>query len=113
VKKIDTTKCIFALDGRSVDNIVEEFLVTHGRFPSLKMYLCDRLDDATGISLLVKAKSEAAADHIFFLSKDEMLAFSATSAHYEFRTNDVFFYLGETDQQSIVYSCCGSLEIGD
>lgn len=108
--KIDPEKCIFALDGRSVSNLVAEFKVTHGRFPGLKMILCDRLDEFTGLSILVEA-SGVDPKNVMLMARDELRALVPAGSFYDFRTNDVIFYMGELDQQTIIYSCCGHFDL--
>ena len=105
--KIDPAKCIFVLDAIAMASIPAAFRKMAERIPHLKMYVYEKLDWEAKFGETVNTGIDPAS--IVRLTRDEMFNLAPRESFYAFRTNDVIFYAGDGEQQSMIYSCMGRM----
>lgn len=100
VEKINTYKTVFQSDALSIDQIDEVFRTMAARIPVV-MYVSGKLDN--------HADFTKQFDNCIAFSDDEFR--NLVTGNYALRTNDVIITSGSGNNQTLIISCCGRIEL--
>lgn len=105
--KLDPNKCVFVLDAIAASVVPAEFRRLAKNLPNLELYVYEKLDIEAGFGDIHNAGIDPSK--IVRLTRDEMMNLAVPGSFYSFRTNDIIFYAGGGEQQTMVYSCMGRM----